>query len=208
MFIVGYLGEPCPPEILFEPQSLSRDTQTGREAGQTIANAIRSRSDQGDEARGTLINALNASDHKGAGNQYVADGKAIAIRTAQQSSNGWGIDTERVHTLDGSAGDAIAKPIEEWQQNGGYTSALVSSTLQTSGAGTSRPAGMASEPDFLVTGAPADTDGVRNSTRLSAGLDSERRAEPDSPRYKALGNAVTVNVAEWIGRRILSENNR
>lgn len=25
----------------------------------------------------------------------------------------------------------------------------------------------------------------------------------DSPRYRALGNAVTVNVAEWIGRRIL-----
>jgi len=26
---------------------------------------------------------------------------------------------------------------------------------------------------------------------------------PDSPRYRALGNAVTVQVAEWIGRRIL-----
>lgn len=25
----------------------------------------------------------------------------------------------------------------------------------------------------------------------------------DSPRYRALGNAVTVSVAEWIGRRIL-----
>lgn len=25
---------------------------------------------------------------------------------------------------------------------------------------------------------------------------------PDSPRYRMLGNAVTVNVAEWIGRRI------
>jgi DNA (cytosine-5)-methyltransferase 1 len=26
---------------------------------------------------------------------------------------------------------------------------------------------------------------------------------PDSPRYSALGDAVTVNVAEWIGRRML-----
>jgi len=26
---------------------------------------------------------------------------------------------------------------------------------------------------------------------------------PDSPRYAALGDAVTVNVAEWIGRHIL-----
>lgn len=27
---------------------------------------------------------------------------------------------------------------------------------------------------------------------------------PDSPRYKACGNAVCVNVAEWIGRRLIS----
>ena len=24
----------------------------------------------------------------------------------------------------------------------------------------------------------------------------------DGPRYKAMGNAVTVNVAEWLGKRI------
>lgn len=27
---------------------------------------------------------------------------------------------------------------------------------------------------------------------------------PDSPRYRALGNAVTVNVIEWLGRRLLA----
>lgn len=32
---------------------------------------------------------------------------------------------------------------------------------------------------------------------------SEAVSCPDSPRYRALGNAVTVQVAEWIGRRIL-----
>ena len=25
---------------------------------------------------------------------------------------------------------------------------------------------------------------------------------PDSPRYRAIGNAVTVSVVEWIGRRL------
>ena len=29
-------------------------------------------------------------------------------------------------------------------------------------------------------------------------------ATPDSPRYRALGNAVTVSVAQWVGERILS----
>lgn len=30
----------------------------------------------------------------------------------------------------------------------------------------------------------------------------EPNAQPDGPRYAGLGDAVTVNVAEWIGRRI------
>jgi DNA (cytosine-5)-methyltransferase 1 len=27
---------------------------------------------------------------------------------------------------------------------------------------------------------------------------------PKTPRYRMMGNAVTVNVAEWIGRRIMA----
>jgi site-specific DNA-cytosine methylase len=26
--------------------------------------------------------------------------------------------------------------------------------------------------------------------------------QADGPRYKQMGNAVTVNVAEWLGRRL------
>ncbi|HYE92218.1 MAG TPA: DNA cytosine methyltransferase, partial [Terriglobales bacterium] len=32
--------------------------------------------------------------------------------------------------------------------------------------------------------------------------DADRCTCPDSPRYRAMGNAVTVNVIEWIGRRL------
>lgn len=35
--------------------------------------------------------------------------------------------------------------------------------------------------------------------------DAHRCTCPDGPRYKALGNAVTVNVIEWIGRRIMTQ---
>ena len=31
----------------------------------------------------------------------------------------------------------------------------------------------------------------------------EPNQQPDSPRYAALGDAVTVNVAEWIGQKIM-----
>jgi len=43
----------------------------------------------------------------------------------------------------------------------------------------------------------------------SGGVDEtgRLRAQSDAPRYKQLGNAVTVNVAEWIGRRMATVMN-
>ena len=48
-----------------------------------------------------------------------------------------------------------------------------------------------------VIAPPPHTNGVREATGLSRRMDT-----PDSPRYKALGNAVAVPVVEWIGRRL------
>jgi DNA (cytosine-5)-methyltransferase 1 len=39
--------------------------------------------------------------------------------------------------------------------------------------------------------------------RLQGFPDGWTDGQADSPRYRQLGNAVTVNVAEWIGRRIM-----
>jgi site-specific DNA-cytosine methylase len=50
--------------------------------------------------------------------------------------------------------------------------------------------------DFNDERAPLDTNGMRDFAGLPKGL--------DSPRYRALGNAVTVSVIEWIGRRIVA----
>jgi len=47
---------------------------------------------------------------------------------------------------------------------------------------------------------PPDPDRVRDFAGLPEGL--------DSARYRALGNAVTVQVAEWIARRIIAINRR
>lgn len=50
-------------------------------------------------------------------------------------------------------------------------------------------------------------DGVRAASGLSAGVDLGATCAvdplPDGPRYAACGDAVTVNVAEWLFRRIL-----
>lgn len=44
--------------------------------------------------------------------------------------------------------------------------------------------------------APNDAFGVRDAARIPAGLDGNR--------YRAIGNAVAVQVVEWIGRRIVA----
>ena len=49
-----------------------------------------------------------------------------------------------------------------------------------------------------VVCAPSAPFRVRGSAGISRGLDSRR--------YRVLGNAVNVNVAEWLGRRILKAN--
>lgn len=48
--------------------------------------------------------------------------------------------------------------------------------------------------------APSDSDRVRDFAGLPEGMDSSR--------YRALGNAVTVNVATWIAKRILEAEAR
>ena len=67
------------------------------------------------------------------------------------------------------------------------------------------PSGYDGSPDpdrhSLVVGPAPDADGVREAPGIPGRLDT---ATPDGHRYAALGDAVTVPVIEWIGRRILA----
>lgn len=73
--------------------------------------------------------------------------------------------------------------------------------------------------DFVHPGLRSDQAGVRRLTpteceRLQGFPDGwtipdpdadpgNLHPKPDGPRYAQMGNAVTVNVAEWIGRRLM-----
>lgn len=59
--------------------------------------------------------------------------------------------------------------------------------------------GSNSSTDILC--APFDSDGVRETPRTPGRLDDP---PPDGSRYSACGDAVTVNVAQWVGERILA----
>jgi DNA (cytosine-5)-methyltransferase 1 len=58
----------------------------------------------------------------------------------------------------------------------------------------------------IIVGATPDANGMRAATGLPGRVDgAPDDPRPDGRRYAAVGDAVTVNVAEWIGRRLNME---
>ena len=161
LYIVGYLGGPCPLEVLFEPESGDGPNPAGGKTGQDVANTLSG----GSSLRGW-------ADDPDRGGAFIPQ---IAGTLAQ-------------------GGDRDHRPTSV-----GHGAYIVAPTLNASGAGTSRPGGpgLASEEQYLVVGAETDADGVREATGVPGRMDT-----PDGPRYAALGDAVSVPVAEWIAGRI------
>lgn len=190
VFIVGHLGGPCPPEILFEPESVYGNLASSERAGQDIAGTLAADAHPSgfngrDAERGNIIALQDDSSVVHGDKARLGVGgsghPSVAVRRAQTSSNGWGISEDMTHTLDETGGDAILSYIPEWAQNGGEAVS-----------------------DLVNTGQ------VRRLTpleceRLQGFPDGWTDMGSDSQRYKALGNAVTVPVAEYIGRSLLKQ---
>lgn len=88
-----------------------------------------------------------------------------------------------------------------------------SATLTKSASGVART-GFNGEEEFVVGAVPrrlTPTECERlqgfpdDWTQWGVDEDGERVELADGPRYRMMGNAVTVSVAEWIGRRLPSE---
>ena len=84
----------------------------------------------------------------------------------------------------------------------------VAPTLNSSGAGTSRPGGQGAEPGFYISSDAPRRLTPRECERLQGfpddwtRLDDTGKEMADGPRYRMMGNAVTVNVAEFIGAQL------
>ena len=208
VFIVGHLGAPCPIEVLFEPEGGGGDSEAGRTQGEEIAGTLGG----GSGGRGWR----NDLDNSGA---YIPE-RAFALTTESGRHTGtdWSRNyiPERGRSLTGASGQRWDGDSETFVVNArqnpivgkptldtdGYSHAvvqgnIVAQTLLGSGGHDGSP-----DPDrhSLVVGPTPDTDGVRETPGVPRRLDP---AAPDGPRYAALGDAVTVPVIEWIGRRIL-----
>jgi site-specific DNA-cytosine methylase len=135
---------------------------------------------------------------------------SYGIRTANTSSNGWGIQAEVTHTLDCAQGVAVAQPIGCFK--GGQGSAAggigydehIAPTLSAADSGSNRtPALMHGMAVRRLT--PVECERLMGFPDNYTAIPWRKKFAnecPDGPRYKALGNSWAVPVVAWIGRRI------
>ena len=210
VFIVGYLGEGCAPQVLLESESLPWHPETSREEGQGSAgDAGCSDEDSGREqvvARCTGYAKYKMEDEMKASSPLRArHNEATDLVVAFQPGNltrkaGANPSSEVFPTLGAATLGDQAPHVATHQR--------VAPTLNSSGAGTSRPGGQGAEPGFYISSDAPRRLTPRECERLQGFPDDWTRLDDtgnemaDGPRYRMMGNAVTVNVAEFIGAQL------
>lgn len=200
-------------EVLLEPESGGGDFAAGRKAGPRVAaSPSRGSAGAGISAPGRRQeddhNIVSALDRQrgGADDNSVQAGHLVA--RALTASERWDGESETfvAHTLRSEGFDAS-------EDGTGRGTPLVADRVRAP----SRTAGRMEPAAFNLRGreegARVETDNLA-SLRSSAGgkqsITSRCAVDPrpDGPRYAGCGDAVTANVAEWIGRRLLNEQRK
>lgn len=228
IFVVGYLGDwRRAAAVLFESESLRRNTPPSRKAGERVAGCLTTGfgsrgidSDQIANGNYQVSHTLNA--HGGSGRlDYESEtfipsvsgtlqnnGKAAGSATQQDAENGMLVTQE-------------VSPALRAQEN---TSNRLDSMAVVAFAQNSRD----ELREMEVPGALAAKPGMKQTSYLRQGLRVRRLTPkecsrlqgfpdnwakipwkgkpaeqcPDGPQYKSYGNSIAVNVMRWIGERI------
>jgi len=175
VFLVGGPTEAGVRAVLFEPESGGGDSQEGGQATEGVAEPV---------ARSITSTCFKRHDTD-------TDTDTVIVTGALKSQpGGWRIDAEE-------AADGRLVTAYNWQSGGDVRHGFGKPSLhvgQTPAVGVRRLTPLECE---RLQGFP---DGW---TCLCGTDDHELGCKcPDSPRYRALGNAITVNVAEWLGKRL------
>jgi DNA (cytosine-5)-methyltransferase 1 len=180
-------------EILALGESCGGHPAPRRPAGDDIAGAL----------GGGSYGAGRAGCDPGLDNVVVG---ALTASGRQTGANGWGENENTAHTLDGAQGRAMVVAYGGNHQSGPIEIATALNTHSR----------LDFESETFLT---VSLDDISQHGFQSGGI--VRRLTPvecerlqgfpdrwthgaDGPRYRALGNAVTVPVAEWLGRRIMA----
>jgi len=184
-------------EVLFEPESLCRDTKTSRKEGKDIAKClttgIGTRFDGETDTFVTQVYETHPNDSriKEMGN------------TCQTVTSRWG-------TGGGNVSIALAEnTIGRQPQNGGngngFTEGGPMYTLNATGVhGVAQPINTMTMSVRRLT--PVECERLQGFPDTYTDIQPNSKPTADGPRYKALGNSMAVPVMRWIGERIKMVN--
>jgi len=138
----------------------------------------------------------------------------VAIRTAQTSSNGWGINEEgTAYTLDQTQGQAVAtqNPVA-WSimpQNSGkdYKAREVEvlQPIMASGQTHGNQGGDVIQSAMRVRRLTVEEcEALQGFPRGHTNVPFKGKPAADGPRYKSIGNSMAVPIISWLGRRLIA----
>ena len=207
VFVVGYSGDwRYPASVLFEPGCLPGDTPPRRVKGAGVARSLTASTGEAIETgriwdlsgvNPTLNQCSTGSGTIGASNQELfsqnANGLVISIASGQSGELGC-IGEEFSQTLS--------------RNNGGFSYIATASFIGGQGKKAGTGGGnlpLVQQKLAVRRLLPVECERLMgfpdNWTRISWRGEPEEQC-PDSPRYKACGNSMCVNVMRWIGMRI------
>jgi DNA (cytosine-5)-methyltransferase 1 len=231
VFVVGHLGDWRPAAaVLFEQQSLCRDTAPRREAGQEAAKCLTrgacQRLDYETEdfvTYGIPGNWIGRKPENG-GNAVEpmhdvspcltkTDRHGVAQPIAmRESGQGYWMEDDKAGTLRAEGENRPSRPSHVIAHHHAVAQPVVAPTLTASNDPSRSP--QSTEVTNQVAAIYATTMAVRRLTpveceRLQGFPDNytnipwrNKPESPDGPRYKAIGNSMAVPVMKWIGERI------
>jgi DNA (cytosine-5)-methyltransferase 1 len=186
VFVVGYFGDWRPAAaVLFEPGCLRRDTAAGKKKKAEVAGTFKAC------AGSDIRPADHVTSAYGGGN---TGGEILVSTTLTTHAARIDFDTDTfimAHTLRGDGHDA--------SEDGTGRQNLVATGRKTLKLTDYRVRRLTPRECERLQGFPDDYTLVpyNRSARREGRLKCA-----DSPRYRALGNSMAVNVMSWIGKRI------
>lgn len=227
IFLISDFGGKRAIEILFESESMSGDTPQGGKAGKGIAGAITGGAHPGGFNGQDVENLIPAIQHSGSpGTGRDDEASLVAFRYKAGSKSGMPTISP-TPTLEASTPLAVAighsggetlkiNPVVNTinTQTGSETTAMFNGVWENKQqSGEVRIHGDKSPTmsrNWGTGGNRVPNVGVRRLTpteceRLQGFPDFWTACLSDSARYRCLGNAVAVPVAEWIGKRIVEK---
>ena len=229
VFVVGHLGDWQPAaKVLFESESLRRDTAPSRQKGQAVApspvpgvaNCLTNRMHKGinttvDAGQTPIIVAQPGMKQT----TYVAQPIAFqSVNFGGDASTDLSPTPRRVRPMAVMQPQGVAHPMVLMDQ-GDSVSEHVTPTLdksktpavahtlgtQCSGAtedGTGRGSPLVPSSMAVRRLTPVECERLQGFPDNYTAIPWRGKEAPDGPRYKALGNSMAVPVMQWIGGKI------